>query len=250
VARTVRLRKTTPPISDMALIHSGFQWTGVALPPMPGDDSRYDLEHGAAMWGIATDAEPRQACMRGKGSGRKATTDLGNMVVGWHPPATTSTCFNLLPDAFTPPLWAPRITLQAFCPHDGIGSVSLSLALDRRLGCILSQSTSHALPGQRLSLSGHWTSGPIVQRFQGRSSVRLNGGGEADWRVTGVVPPRPWKRRVAAARGQVTSPPRIIAQRPGYLGSGEIRLGAGGYLRGRGHLKRLVAYVAYKVLMC
>jgi hypothetical protein len=102
------------------MIRSGFKWTGVALPPMPGDDSRYDLEHGAAMWGIATDAEPRQACVRGKGSGRKATTDLGNMVVGWYPPTTTSMCFNLLPDAFSSPLWAPRIPLQMFRPDEGV----------------------------------------------------------------------------------------------------------------------------------
>jgi hypothetical protein len=56
----MRLRAPAPLISDLATIRSGFERIAMMLPSMQGDDSCHDLEHGAAMWGITTDAKLKQ----------------------------------------------------------------------------------------------------------------------------------------------------------------------------------------------
>jgi len=97
VAYTTCSRKSAPPISDRAMIRSRFEWTGMALPSIQCDDSCHDLEHGAAMWGITTNPEPKRAIMGDKRSNGESETGMGNMPVGLkYPPAV------LAPSRFYP----------------------------------------------------------------------------------------------------------------------------------------------------
>jgi hypothetical protein len=79
------------------MIRSGFERTGIALPAMLCDDSCHDLECGASMCGMITDAEPKQPTMADERSDNDSeiglrSSGLGGLPVsvdlGW---ATTKT---------------------------------------------------------------------------------------------------------------------------------------------------------------
>jgi hypothetical protein len=82
VACTIRSRKSAPPISGMATICSGFEWTGTTMPSVQRDNICHDLELGAAMWGITADSEAQQAIAGDTRSDDESETGLGNTRVG------------------------------------------------------------------------------------------------------------------------------------------------------------------------
>jgi hypothetical protein len=61
------------------------------------------------MWGIATNAEPRLACMEGTGSDGKVEPDLEKVPVGWKPLAALSICSRLRTVVAVPQPGAPLI---------------------------------------------------------------------------------------------------------------------------------------------
>jgi hypothetical protein len=85
----------------MVRIRSGFEWIGITLPSRECDDSCHDLELGAAMWGITTDAGPKQASLGDKRSDSESETGQGNMREGLSDLSAISACSSLSLVGFT-----------------------------------------------------------------------------------------------------------------------------------------------------
>jgi hypothetical protein len=111
VACTIRLRQSVPPISDTVMMCSGLEWTGITLPFAQGD-ACHVLEHGAAMWGITTDAESKQALPGDTRSDGASETRLGNRRRAVQPPPASLAFSTPSPAGFAPQPRGPFAELK------------------------------------------------------------------------------------------------------------------------------------------
>jgi hypothetical protein len=126
MAGTARVRKSAPPISDMAM-----------MLPAQRDDSYHDLEHGAAMWGITTDAEAKQAIVGDANSDDGPVIGPRNSVSGSTDRPARSAFSSLCPVGFaTQPGWS-LVQLKAHRCEPAVDhrpSKQESLARHQRVG--------------------------------------------------------------------------------------------------------------------
>src|SRR5262245_36086254 len=113
MAGTARVRKSAPPISDMAMICSGFAWIEITMPSLQRDDSYHDLERGAAMWGITTDAKAKQAIVGDSNSDDGPVIGPRNSVSGPTDRPARSAFSSLRPVGFTTQPGGTLVQLKA-----------------------------------------------------------------------------------------------------------------------------------------